>query len=134
MPWVILTYIIYYNNLEINTKWIKEKEFSYEWGYEAVKDIFSEKSKPHPEVIFSSAWFLTGGILKYIDEKEIKVPEDLKIISFDDYPFIKYLKYPLITIKQDTETMGKTAFLLLLKMLKGEKIESQRIKTSIKIY
>ena len=75
-----------------------------------------------------------GGIIKYIDEKKINVPKELKILSFDDYPFTKYLKYPLITIKQDTENMGKYGFQAIFKLINKEKVSSMRLKTKLIIY
>ena len=52
------------NNLINNSQWIKEKEFSYNWGYEAAKEILENNNQVRPDAVFSTSWFTTGGYYK----------------------------------------------------------------------
>ncbi|MCD6442575.1 MAG: substrate-binding domain-containing protein [Thermotogae bacterium] len=51
-----------------------------------------------------------------------RIPEDVKIVSFDDRAFSKHVIPNLTTVKQDFEKMGRMAALMISKLLKGEKV------------
>jgi DNA-binding LacI/PurR family transcriptional regulator len=65
--------------------------------------------------------------LRVAGELGLTVPDKLSIIGFDDLFFAAYLQPPLTTIHQPRREMGREATELLLALLKGEPVASQRI-------
>ncbi len=55
----------------------------------------------------------------------VRIPEDVKIVSFDDRIVAKYTWPRLTTVRQDFEEMGKLSALILLKLMKGERVSKE---------
>lgn len=60
--------------------------------------------------ILCSHDILASSALVYCAELGLSVPKDISIIGFDDIPLCKHTTPPLTTIRQDRESLGKTAF------------------------
>lgn len=54
-----------------------------------------------------------------MQEREIRVPEDISIIGFDDSPLCKYINPALTTIKQDVQLRAQNAITNLEKLKHG---------------
>lgn len=52
----------------------------------------------------------------------ILIPEDIKVVSFDDREVAKYSFPPLTTVKQDFEALGEDAALMIAKLLMNEEV------------
>jgi LacI family transcriptional regulator len=66
--------------------------------------------------------------------KNMKVPEDLSVVGFDDIALSKLINPPLTTVSQSIQQRGKLAAQLLVKCIKGECVKSHRtIKTKLVI-
>ena len=63
--------------------------------------------KNRPTAVFASSDIQAIGALKALEEKKLKVPDDISLIGFDDIEFSQYLG--LTTIKQPMYQMGKLA-------------------------
>jgi len=57
---------------------------------------------------------------KYCSREKLRIPEDIALLSYDNFSFFRYLMPPLSGIDQEFEAMGKTAAVNLIKMIKGE--------------
>jgi LacI family transcriptional regulator len=53
------------------------------------------------------------------DDRDIRIPEDLSIIGFDDLPMTEFTQPPLTTIRQDRYDLGKSAALMLDGLIRG---------------
>lgn len=60
--------------------------------------------------ILCSHDILASSALVYCAELGLSVPKDISIIGFDDIPLCQHTTPPLTTIRQDRESLGKTAF------------------------
>ena len=56
---------------------------------------------------------LALGALRALAEENVRVPDDLSLISFDDQPYSAYLATPLTTVAQPCVEMGDVAVKLL---------------------
>ena len=64
------------------------------------------------------------GAYKVIREREILIPEDISVISFGGYDVSELLTPQLATVRFDSEYSGKCCARTILKMLKGEKVQT----------
>ncbi|KGG80938.1 LacI family transcriptional regulator [Caloranaerobacter azorensis H53214] len=93
--------------------------FTAEDGYKLMKKAI--KTGQLPTAFFIASDSMAIGAMKALYESNIKVPEDVSIIGFNDIPTSKYLTPSLTTVKVHTEFMGGTAVNLLLERINGNR-------------
>lgn len=72
-------------------------EFREDAGYEAIKRHL-EADKPLPEVLFCANDEMAIGVINYFNETGRSLPDDMKIIGFDNIQLGRYVKPALTTI------------------------------------
>lgn len=94
----------------------------------ALMDALFQKDTP-PDAVFIASSRMAFGILRYVRDHQISVPEDLALINFDDYDWAEITApKPLTTIRQPAIEMGKNAARLMLERLQ-DPTASYRIVT-----
>lgn len=75
----------------------------------------------HPEVtaIFCASDLMALGVMWAAKRLDLKIPEDLSVVGFDDITLSQYTHPPLTTISQDKYQIGYEAAKLLIGMLEG---------------
>jgi LacI family transcriptional regulator len=63
---------------------------------------------------------MTIGAMQFLKEKQIKVPDALAIIGFDDYKWASITNPPLSVVKQPSCRIGEKASELLIRRIKKE--------------
>jgi len=71
-----------------------------------------------PTVFFVASDSMAMGVMQALYESNLKVPQDVGIVSFNDIHTSKYLIPPLSTVRVHTEFMGATAVVLLLERIR----------------
>lgn len=92
--------------------------YSFEYGYSAGNEYLL--SKDRPDSIICASDEIAFGFIRCMQEHDVKVPEDVQVIGFDDIPFSKYYLPSLSTIKQDTKILGSTAAKHLLDLIESK--------------
>ena len=82
-------------------------------GYELVK-VFIKTSKKMPTAFFVSTDTISTGVLKALDENNIKVPDDISIIGFNDLIACQYTIPPLSTIRVNIEHLASASVDLII--------------------
>lgn len=100
-------------------------EYNMFQGYELMKTAI-EKGKL-PDAFFIGSDTMAIGALRALQEKQIKVPQDLAIVSFNGINAAEFASTPLTTVNVHTEEMGRTGVKLLLDHLNGRTIPLQVI-------
>ena len=93
-------------------KMISEGDYSHQSGYRAAKDLLSKM--PCLDGIFAANDQMSVGVLKALFEAGKKVPEDVKVISFDNVLIASILEPSLSTVHIKKQFMGQRAAELLL--------------------
>lgn len=73
-----------------------------------------------PTALFSSNDIIAYGCIKAIKEANLKVPDDISIVGFDDLPMSALMDPPLTTMKVSKRQIGKTAMRLMIDKLKRD--------------
>lgn len=71
--------------------------------------------------------------LDFLNSKEIRVPEDIAVVGFDDYERSAYCSTPLTSINQQIPEQGYKAAQLLLESINGEKVPANTVLESTAI-
>jgi len=82
-----------------------------------------------PTAIFCYNDMTAIGVLKAIRACELRVPEDISLVGFDDLPLTLYVEPPLTTVRQPKREMGRMAMQVLAKLMAGSEAE-QEIKVA----
>jgi len=80
-----------------------------------------------PTAIFATNDFLAIGSIRAANERNLKVPDDLSVVGFDNTILATISTPPLTTVAQPMSLMGTTAVDLLVQEIRGEASNKQRI-------
>lgn len=73
------------------------------------------------------------GIINYLYDHHLKVPEDISIIGYGDTSFASVYRPKLTTIKEPYYDIGAVSIRKILKQLQGEKSEKQTIVLPVQL-
>ena len=94
-------------------------------------DQFLDKTKP--TAIMSGNGLATIGIFNYLKTNNLRIPEDIALISFDNHFWYTMLTPSISAVVQDPYEIGIQTGMLLLRRLKGEQFEYQDLRIPTKI-
>lgn len=90
----------------------------YEYGLTAVQQYIDRGKKQ--SAAFITADVISMGVIKGLKQNNIRVPDDLSIVSFDDV-YLAEMSYPsLTTIHQDIDEKGRQAVQLVLEAARSK--------------
>jgi LacI family transcriptional regulator len=81
-----------------------------------------------PTAIFASNDVMAMGVMDAVRHRDLRVPDDISVIGFDDIPQASLVRPELTTIRQPLEKMGRVATQFLLGMLDDPEKEAERIE------
>ena len=73
-----------------------------------------------PTAIFCYNDLTALGVLRSIQTRKLRVPEDISLVGFDDLFFASYTDPQLTTVRQPMRQMGRLAMECLLKLMSGK--------------
>jgi len=101
------------HEMEVRQDWISYGGFNLKSGYNRIKSLL-ENDKVKPDAVFCGNDYLALGVLQYLHEKNISVPEEFGVMGYDDIYFSSLPMINLSTIAQPRDKMGKKAVDLIL--------------------
>lgn len=106
-----------------HSEYIYIGEYSMSHGYALMKKALQENK--HPSAFFIASDPMAVGALRALQEANLRSPEDVAIVSFDDIEIAQFASTPLTTVRVHTEEMGRTGVKLLLDRISGRKLPLQ---------
>jgi LacI family transcriptional regulator len=77
-------------------------------------------SEPKPTAIFSLDDLLTIEVLRHLQEADVKIPQEVALISFDDFDAASLVSPKLTVVCQPVAELGRRAVSLLLKRIEDQ--------------
>ena len=102
-------------DLKLESEWIIPGDFSLAAGCLAAKTWLALCDRP--TAVFCASDLLALGFISELSRHDIKVPEDVSVMGFDDIDLAEQFIPPLTTIRQDRLRLGETAANMLLARL-----------------
>lgn len=96
----------------------------FDMGYNAAKQLLQLESRP--TAIFALTDVTAVGVMHAAAEMNLKIPDDLSIIGYDDLPVSSYTIPPLTTVAQPLVEMGETAVELLLQQIENPDLSIEK--------
>lgn len=115
------------NGCEVRNRYVKIRDFSHESGYFLTKELMQLEERP--DAIFAVTDSLALGVIRYLNENHIKIPEEVAVISIGDNRIANYVTPRLTTLHYFYYESGEESATILLDMLyKKNKIEVKKVK------
>jgi DNA-binding LacI/PurR family transcriptional regulator len=116
--------------LQVNPDWLIGAGFQQAGGLEAGRKLFAQKSLP--TAVFCGNDESAIGLYRACQEFNIRIPEDLSVVGFDNVPMANMLEPRLTTISQPFDEMSCHAAKSLIELIDGcKETKSQRFRTSL---
>jgi LacI family transcriptional regulator len=90
-----------------------EADFTEDGGYNAMKQLIAAR----PDAVFAASDTMAIGALHALREANLRVPEDVAVIGYDDVPLASRTDPPLTTIRQSLQSMGSMAVNTLIDII-----------------
>jgi LacI family transcriptional regulator len=103
---------------EVIPSLIKYGDYQMQSGYELFPELL--RSDPRPTAIYVTNYEMTLGAIIAINETNLKIPDDLSVIGFDNLALARIVKPALSIVVQPMQQIGEVAAQILLKRLKGD--------------
>lgn len=113
------------HGVAIDDQFIVGGDFRQENGYIETKLLLTLEHPP--TAVFATGDLITLGALQAIYEEGLEIPDDISLITFDDFDFAPFLRCPLTAVQQPKEMMGEVAVKLLIDTLRKPTPEIKRI-------
>ena len=82
---------------------------------------------PRPTAILALTNFTTLSVLAALAERGLRTPQDLSLIGFDDYTWMRARATPLTAIFQPTREMGRALWDTLSARIKGDRSPAKHV-------
>jgi len=100
-------------------------EKGIEGGYNGIKRLMEERADING--VICSEDLTAVGVINYLTEKELKIPEDFSVIGFNNSVFADCCNPKLTSVDSNMTTIGKIAVDTLIKAISKEKTENKII-------
>ncbi|MDY0290125.1 MAG: LacI family DNA-binding transcriptional regulator [Sphaerochaeta sp.] len=103
------------HGLKPNERWILYSDGTADSSYDLVSSLLQEE--PFPDAFVCNNNIVAFGAMKAIKDKGLSIPENIGIISFDNFPLAEYMDPPLTVVDIDTYSLGKQAASILFQKI-----------------
>ncbi|WP_273851843.1 LacI family DNA-binding transcriptional regulator [Guptibacillus spartinae] len=117
--------------LSLNPNWIFVDQHSIQDGKSVLQQIL--KMDDRPTAIFTGSDEVAAGVMIEANDQNVKVPENLAVIGFDDQPLAEMLHPKLTTIKQPISLMGEKAVEGLVTMMQENSTIPENIELPVEL-
>ncbi len=90
-------------------------------GYRA--GVLLHESAVEFDAVFSASDLIAMGVIRALQDRGLKVPQDIAVVGFDDIASAAHFNPPLTTARQDTQVAGELLVSNLLKLIEGVPVE-----------
>jgi LacI family transcriptional regulator len=112
-----------YSNQPIRSELVAEGDFTEAGGYTAMLRLIPSK----PDAVFTASDMMAYGAMRALRDANLRVPEDVAIIGFDDIPTSSRTDPPLTTIRQSANSMGALAVEMLIDIISRRESKTRHI-------
>ena len=97
-------------------------------GYRMTKQLLAEKQLP--DAIICANNYIAMGCVAAVQEQGLRIPDDLGILAFDDYPFSQFVDPQLTVVDINVRDLGNQAAKSLLDIIRHPNMQIQTYVTT----
>ncbi len=115
------------HNIALDATLIAEADSRIEGGRRAALQLLTQENT-RPTALFAMNGLMAIGILQTLEELGLRCPEDIALVSFDDFAWSSILRPRLTVVRQPTYEIGQKAAHLLFERLKKRDAPPQEVR------
>lgn len=81
------------------------KEWSFQGGYDAARQLLI--TCPEITALFCHTDWMAAGTYRALRELNLRVPDDVSVIGYDDLPICQFIDPPLASVRQPSQGLGQ---------------------------
>ncbi|SHH96138.1 LacI family DNA-binding transcriptional regulator [Clostridium grantii] len=121
------------NKLEFNRDYIVSVDYLKDEGYAAMNQLLQLKDRPTAVIVTDDA--IAFGVIEALKDADVKIPEEIEIISFNNVPLSKFTNPKLSSVDVNAYQLGyKSGELLINNINNIEGVEKSFIVQTKIIY
>ncbi len=105
---------------------VQKGNFYHEAGFEGGAALLAMENPP--TAVFAASDQMALGVYEAVRQRGLRVPDDVSVVGFDDLPEARWSSPPLTTVRQPLAEMGLMAARTVLRLMRGEVVDSPRIE------
>ncbi|MFF8937954.1 LacI family DNA-binding transcriptional regulator [Streptomyces paradoxus] len=99
---------------------VVEGDWSAASGYEAGRELAARNDLT---AVFAANDDMAIGLIRFLTEAGLRVPEDVSVVGFDDIPLAAYVLPPLTTVRQPFDDVAREGLRLLVHAIENPAAE-----------
>jgi len=117
--------------IRFEARLVAEGDFRVESGYRAGLDLL----KTRPDAVFVANYLMTVGFMEALRQYRLRCPEDVALVTCDDYPWMDSFSPRLTTIDLPKRELGAAAAQLLVQRIskKGGRPQTVKLKNAMRV-
>lgn len=117
-----------YAGIQVDPALICEGNYSLGDGIEQTRMLLDQPDRP--TAIFAGNDAQATGVYQGLYERNIRIPDDMSVIGFDDVMYAAQMAPSLTTIHQPLVEIGRVATNMLLRLIAGQPLDSNHVEIS----
>ena len=111
---------------------VRPKAFTFEAGFDSVTALLKKKGAMF-DGLFAASDLLAMGAIRALAEKQLRVPEDVSVIGYDDTPGAASFVPPLTSVHQYLRDGGVLLARKMLGLIHGDMVTSEMLPTTLMV-
>jgi DNA-binding LacI/PurR family transcriptional regulator len=99
--------------------------WSFQGGYDAARHLLT--TSPEITALFCHTDWMAAGAYRALRELNLRVPDDVSVIGYDDLPICQYLDPPLASVRQPSQGLGQLLAQLVVTAIERKEFSSQEM-------
>jgi LacI family transcriptional regulator len=113
-------------DLPVEEQLIQSCQFTEQSAFYLTTEMFNHPQRP--TALFAANNFMTLGILHAAQQANLRIPEDIALVGFDDLDWTAFSPLQITTVTQPVQELGNVAANRLLMRLQGDQTSPMEIR------
>ncbi|WP_374585091.1 LacI family DNA-binding transcriptional regulator [Pseudoduganella sp.] len=109
---------------------MRPKAFTFEAGFDGIDSLLKKKGLSF-DGVFAASDLLAMGAIRALAERDVRVPEQVSVIGYDDTPGAVSFVPPLTSVHQYLRDGGVLLAKKMLALLEGQAVASETLPTAL---
>ncbi len=103
------------HQMKMNEQYVYYGNYQIIDGYQATNYFLS--LNPRPTAIYATNYYMTIGAIQALNEKGLKIPEDISLVGFDYLDIFDVFNHDITMVEQPLDEIGKKAAHMILERI-----------------
>ena len=112
-------------NLGLNLNYVAIGKGTEKGSYKAMTEIINNSKEDLPTAVFAGTDLMASHAIKAIQDKGLKVPDDISVIGYDNTSLAKYSSPSISSVDVPISEISKFAVENLINMIEGKEFERE---------